>query len=311
VVGDSNFLEADILKIDHLHAEPIMAHPPQTSSDLTFNQWLHLSKSSKKGLKLDFKTWNSVEPCLSTILSIQSQITTPVILNADVFQGINAPSAKIDPHLFINKSLEFYPSGVLSLGWTTTNNQLGQYAWSDVYEAFQILNEKNILHSKDTEVTFAVRLLWSANSINRLLWLQRMTGCSLTLWSHSTDRMDCLDPLLIFRKYFHPSSVYYDLQPEESQFFLENVAGVDRQTLDKRLSESKNELVRAFMKAEKFIDENKWNKISGVFYQSDFGALMLQNGATFSSKKQYRVNGTEGIYEFIGSFEMFPIKNVI
>jgi len=285
-----------------------MAHPPQTSSDLTFTQWLHEVKSSQKGLKLDFKTWNSVEPCLIKISSIRTEIKTPVVLNADVFQGVNAPVAKIDPHLFINKSLELYPKGVLSLGWTTTNNQLGQYSWADVYEAFQILKSKNLVDSKDVEVTFAVRLLWSVNSINRLMWLQKMTGCSLTLWSHFTDKMYSLDPLFLFRKYFNKASVYYDLQLEESRFFEENA--LDAKVLEERLSVSNDQIVKEFIKKQKLVELSMWNHKNGVFYKSDFGVLMLESGASLRSKRECRVNDTNGIYEFSGSFEMFSIKNV-
>ena len=41
-----------------------MAHPPITDSDLTFTEWLNISLQSNKGIKLDFKTPNAVEPCL-------------------------------------------------------------------------------------------------------------------------------------------------------------------------------------------------------------------------------------------------------
>lgn len=61
------FLEADILFIETIHTEPIMAHPPDTQSDLTFSQWLDLVISKGKGLKLDFKTANSIEPCLKIL----------------------------------------------------------------------------------------------------------------------------------------------------------------------------------------------------------------------------------------------------
>jgi len=51
-----------------------MAHPPQTDSDLTFTEWLRASLLSGKGLKLDFKTPNAVEPCLKILKQHQSQV---------------------------------------------------------------------------------------------------------------------------------------------------------------------------------------------------------------------------------------------
>lgn len=165
-----------------------MAHPPLTDSDLTFAQWLDISKSSKKGLKLDFKTWNSVEPCLKTLRAVEAEVTVPVILNADILQGLNSPMNIIEGPSFIKKCLDNYPKGALSLGWTTNNNNLGNYQWSDVYKMFQLLRNEKILEST-TEVTFPVRLLWSINSVSRLIWLEKFTNRSLTLWSHHTDTL--------------------------------------------------------------------------------------------------------------------------
>ena len=69
------FLEADILYENEM-AEPIMAHPPQTESDLTFKEWISRSASSQKGLKLDFKSPRAVEPCLSYLGEVELQVTT-------------------------------------------------------------------------------------------------------------------------------------------------------------------------------------------------------------------------------------------
>lgn len=74
-------MEADILKVSEKHDEPIMAHPPHTDSDLKFSEFLHTSKSSKKGLKLDFKTQNAIEPCLEMIKSIKHEVNNRKIFS--------------------------------------------------------------------------------------------------------------------------------------------------------------------------------------------------------------------------------------
>lgn len=231
-----------------------------------------------------------------------------MILNADVFHGINSPPNTINAHQFIDKSLELYPKGILSLGWTTTNNNLGNYAWPHVYEALKILTEKHLIKS-EVEVTFAVRLLWSINSLNRLLWLKKFTHCSFTLWSHHTDTLDSLDSILLFRKYFHMSDVYYDLQPTEYEYFKANA--YQETTMNKILNDSKSHQVRSFMKEQKLIDSNKWNTFNGEFYVSDYGALVLNNGARILSRKQFKVSETDdNIYEFSGNFEIFSLNKV-
>lgn len=60
------FIEADIL-IGTESPNPIMAHPPNKTSDLTFSQFLNEVKSSSKGLKLDFKDINALQPCLDEL----------------------------------------------------------------------------------------------------------------------------------------------------------------------------------------------------------------------------------------------------
>lgn len=48
-------LEADIIIRGRDPKEPIMAHPPDTDSDITLREWLEAAKEHDKGIKLDFK----------------------------------------------------------------------------------------------------------------------------------------------------------------------------------------------------------------------------------------------------------------
>lgn len=73
-IDKSMFLEADILFIEELHSEPIMAHPPETQSDLKFSEWLDLTIHQGRGLKLDFKTANSIKPCLKLLNSRRNEV---------------------------------------------------------------------------------------------------------------------------------------------------------------------------------------------------------------------------------------------
>lgn len=65
-LGSLLFIEADIL-IGSESSLPIMAHPPHTTSDLTFSDFLKELKSTTKGLKLDFKDINALQPCLEQL----------------------------------------------------------------------------------------------------------------------------------------------------------------------------------------------------------------------------------------------------
>ena len=68
-----------------------MAHPPETSSDLSMSEFLELSvKDNKlvKHLKLDWKELEAVEPTLEKLQSLQIQGSEYVVyLNADILVG--------------------------------------------------------------------------------------------------------------------------------------------------------------------------------------------------------------------------------
>lgn len=67
------FIEADILIGASVDA-PIMAHPPHTTSDLTFSDFLRGVRLSSKGLKLDFKDINALQPCLNELEAQKDQV---------------------------------------------------------------------------------------------------------------------------------------------------------------------------------------------------------------------------------------------
>ena len=69
------FIEADIL-IGSSADGPIMAHPPHKTSDLTFSEFLRGVQASSKGLKLDFKDINALQPCLNELELQKDNVST-------------------------------------------------------------------------------------------------------------------------------------------------------------------------------------------------------------------------------------------
>lgn len=49
-------IEADVL-LRGGKGDPIMAHPPETESDITLQEWLDVIVNTDKGIKLDFKRY--------------------------------------------------------------------------------------------------------------------------------------------------------------------------------------------------------------------------------------------------------------
>ncbi|EDM10019.1 similar to hypothetical protein 2BE2121 - Chinese hamster (fragment) (predicted), isoform CRA_c [Rattus norvegicus] len=58
--GAAHMIEADVLlpSDGSEHGQPIMAHPPETGSDNTLQEWLAEVTKSNKGIKLDFKRYS-------------------------------------------------------------------------------------------------------------------------------------------------------------------------------------------------------------------------------------------------------------
>ncbi len=53
---------------------PIMAHPPAADSDLTLDDWLQGISPSGKGIKLDFKSIESVEISLQKLVAQKKEV---------------------------------------------------------------------------------------------------------------------------------------------------------------------------------------------------------------------------------------------
>ncbi|XP_042678829.1 protein FAM151B isoform X3 [Centrocercus urophasianus] len=99
--------------------DPIMAHPPETDSDITLQEWLEEMVSTDKGIKLDFKSLDAVLPSLELLQLVKPCLERPVWLNADILPGPNGISPVVDAKGFLDTVTSFFPDVTLSLGWTT------------------------------------------------------------------------------------------------------------------------------------------------------------------------------------------------
>ncbi|XP_007577500.1 protein FAM151B isoform X1 [Poecilia formosa] len=206
--GPSHMIEADVIMRAHDPMEPIMAHPPDTDSDITLKEWLEKVKMNSKGIKLDFKSLEAVSPSLALLEDLLAEPDRPLWINADVLSGPNGWTAPVDFQAFLSLVSGLPAQTVLSLGWTTgwtvgTNNP--GYSWDMVHA----MEEK----SRDLKhpVTFPVRAALLAQSFSQLSWLlQQSDRYTLTVWTGQHDEFAPQD-LKLYRKSFDVSRIYYDL----------------------------------------------------------------------------------------------------
>ncbi|XP_055978188.1 protein FAM151A [Sorex fumeus] len=222
--SDAMVLEADV-NIEGLNTAnetgvPIMAHPPAIYSDNTLKQWLEaVLNTSKKGIKLDFKSLKAVGPSLDLLrdLTAQGWVKRPVWINADILKGPNVPiSVEVNATQFLALVQEKYPEVTLSPGWTTLYMPplLGQ-----TYSRAMVEKMQELVGPLPQRVTFPVRACMLRAAWPHFSWLlDQSERYSLTLWQSNTDPVK-LDDLLYIRDNTAPHQVYYDLfEPILSQF---------------------------------------------------------------------------------------------
>ncbi|PAA50821.1 hypothetical protein BOX15_Mlig032811g1 [Macrostomum lignano] len=178
---------------------PIMAHPPDTDSDLTFDEYLATvaASNSTVGIKLDFKAIEVVELCLQRVARVADRLPGPVIVNADILRGPGAPADKepIDHRRFLRFHSELTPRALLSVGWTTgySARDIGnrRYGWEHVVPMWELvtsMREKSSSASAPSAVTFPVRASLLSDSLAQLCWLVEACDAgggataSLTVW---------------------------------------------------------------------------------------------------------------------------------
>ncbi|XP_057307312.1 protein FAM151B-like isoform X2 [Hydractinia symbiolongicarpus] len=207
-------LEADVI-LDPSDGQPIMAHPPATSSDITLKQWLTEALATpKKGIKLDFKQTKAISPSLEILEDLMENVTAdampPILLNADIIPGPNNnKTTPVDANVFI-RSCSAVENAVLSPGWTTkfVGNASEGYSWEHVQRIYKLL--KNLKQF----ITFPIRASLASLSKEQLVWLinQNEQKFTLTVWTSKKDQFD-IKELKFLRNY--KKQVYYDLPQED------------------------------------------------------------------------------------------------
>ncbi|KAF3696242.1 Protein FAM151B [Channa argus] len=208
LAGPSHMIEADVIIRGKDPKEPIMAHPPDTDSDITLKDWLQGVKTHSKGIKLDFKSLDAVSPSMALLEEVLNDWSPPVWVNADILSGPGGQATPLEHQAFLSAVTDLPARTVLSLGWTTgwTAGKVNPgYSWEMVQRMEEIC--RTLKHP----VTFPVRAALLAQSSSQLTWLlQQSDRYTLTVWTGQDDKFTVED-LLPFRNMFDISRTYYDL----------------------------------------------------------------------------------------------------
>ncbi|XP_027138386.1 protein FAM151A [Larimichthys crocea] len=222
--SDAMILEADVTLEGYntpaMKPIPIMAHPPDVYSDNTLDQWLDAVLASRKAMKLDFKSLESVGLSLDVLNKKNShrRIDRPVWLNADIVQGPNVPAfvPPVNGTRFLELIQEKFPDVTLSPGWKVL--YVPPPVPSQTYSRAMMEEMYDMIKDVTQKVTFPVHALLVRSGWEHISWLLNQSPrFSLTLWQGSIHPN--VSDLLFVRDNTDPARVYYDIyEPTLSEF---------------------------------------------------------------------------------------------
>ncbi|NWQ67570.1 F151B protein, partial [Neopipo cinnamomea] len=186
---------------------PILAHPPDTDSDITLKEWLTQMVNTNKGIKLDFKSLDAVGPSLELLGQVKQQLRRPVWINGDILAGPGGSRPARNAQSILSTVTSTFPDVTLPVLFPAG------YEWGMVEEMSQLCQ------ALSQPVTFPVRAVLVPHSLPALRWLiQQSDRYSLTVWTGKDD-IYSVEDLLSIRESFDKSKVYYDIfEPQNSEF---------------------------------------------------------------------------------------------
>ena len=104
-----------------------------------------------------------------------------------------------------------------------------------------------------------------------------------------TDSFSSLDTLLLLRKHFPTSRVYYDLPKSQDEHLRRFITG-PRELLEQTLAESEDELIKCYLGNNVF-NSTQWSVgalSNAIIYQIEQSVLMLNKGAFLTTKREYQ-----------------------
>lgn len=218
--SDITAIETDIVMSAARPLQPIMAHPPAKSSDLTFEDFLDQVLSSRKHIKLDFKEIEAAIACAPLLRAAMPTLVANgqhVWLNADVLFGPGSwdgSKQPLDPETFFAALHDVYVSFPThchwSLGWKVELARATKYTTEDANVMHTLLHKYSI-----ERAVFPVCARLAARDMQPLLYLLNLLPQSqLLFWSGAGE-----PPL--------PLGDYQTLQSVVSEYNIHSRVGYD------------------------------------------------------------------------------------
>ncbi|KAM3724063.1 Uncharacterized protein ACO02O_07219 [Dirofilaria immitis] len=266
ILERSTMIEGDVFlyrqRKHHNRAIPLMSAPLKIADRITFKEWLREVAKLRKVIKINVRSTAAVRPVLQYLFAASNEITSPVVLHANVFRSPRSNEVPVDAVEFIDNAKEYFPDATLSIGWTKNNlSELTipqiNIGWHELFHVLVLVKEI------DQPFMLAIRLSTAACSSKQIAFILGIRSTvSALIWSDEMDSINDWSEIINLRSGSYSKRLVFDLHAKH------------RSVLKK--------LPYSIATGESEFNRNSWNLIEfpSVFTQSS-GAIVSDEGIAF------------------------------
>uniref|UniRef100_A0AAF5PRI2 Uncharacterized protein n=3 Tax=Wuchereria bancrofti TaxID=6293 RepID=A0AAF5PRI2_WUCBA len=266
ILERSTMIEGDVFlyhqRKHHNRAIPLMSAPLKFADRITFKEWLREVAKLRKVIKINVRSTAAVRPVLQYLFAASDEISSPVVLHANVFRSPRSKEMPVDAVEFIDSAKEYFPDATLSIGWTKNNlseltiPQLN-IGWRELLQVLALIKEV------DQPLMLAIRLSTAAYSSKQIEFVLGIRyTISILIWSDEMDLINDWFEIINLRSGVYSKRLVFDLHAKH------------RNALKM--------LPYSIIMSETKFNRNHWNLIEfpSVFIESS-GAVISDEGIAF------------------------------
>lgn len=266
ILERSTMIEGDVFiyyqRKHHNRAIPLMSAPLKFADRITFKEWLREVAKLRKVIKINVRSTAAIRPVLQYLFAASEDISSPVVLHANVFRSPRSKEMPVDAVEFIDSAKEYFPDATLSIGWTKNNlseltiPQLN-IGWRELLQVLALIKEI------EQPLMLAIRLSTAAYSSKQIEFILGIRSTiSILIWSDEMDLINDWFEIINLRSGVYSKRLVFDLNDKHR-----NVLKM---------------LPYSIVMSETKFNRNHWNLIEfpSVFIESS-GAVISDEGIAF------------------------------
>ncbi|CAG9530033.1 unnamed protein product [Cercopithifilaria johnstoni] len=269
ILERSTMIEGDVFlyhqRKHHNRAIPLMSAPLKIADRITFKEWLREVAKLRKIIKINVRSTAAVRPVLQYLFAASNEISSPVVLHANVFRSPRSNEIPVDAVEFIDSTKEYFPDATLSIGWTKNNlSELTvpqmNIGWPELFHVLALVKEV------DQPLVLTIRLSTAACSTKQVEFILGIRSTiSALIWSDKMDLINDWYEIINLRSGLYSKRLVFDLDDKH-------------RSIMKMLPYS----IVVHFKSESEFNRSHWNLIEfpSVFDHSS-GAIVSDEGIAF------------------------------